>query len=509
MTRHTPPSQTTYDLAIIGGGINGVGIARDAAGRGLKVFLCERGDLAGGTSSASSKLIHGGLRYLEHFELHLVQEALRERDILLRTAPHIVHPLRFIMPLTEASRPYLMVRLGLMAYDHLFRSRYLPKHAPLDLAASPEGRILKDATARALSYSDCRTDDARLVVLSALDAAERGAHIAPRSEFVRAERGAEHWDLTVRDTATAGESHLRARALVNAAGPWVDIVNHALPVTDSTSRIHLVQGSHIVVPKLYDGAHAFTLQNSDGRILFVIPFERDFSLLGTTDREITGDPGRAAITKEEIIYICTAVNTYFRTHLTPQDVVWSYCGVRALYDERRTTAARLSREYKLKLDRAGGQAPLLTVYGGKLTTYRHLAERAVGKLARFFPAVGRPWTAATALPGGDLPGGDFSAFVRALEKKFPALSTALLCDLARRHGTRCRSLLEGVRSPADLGQAFGGGLFEREVIHFADQEWAQSAEDILWRRTKCGLHMSAADRDRLASYLGARVDAVH
>ncbi len=490
-------ARETYDLLVIGGGINGASIARDAAGRGLSVLLCEMGDLGGATSSASSKLIHGGIRYLEQYAFRLVAESLRERRVLLQNAPHIIRPLEFVMPHVPALRPAWMIRIGLWLYDRLGGKHNLARSRGVALRGSRYGAGLKSDFAKGFVYSDCWVDDARFVVLTATDAAERGAEIRTRHRCSAARRNGGIWRALL--TTGADEYEVAARALVNAAGPWVEQVVNC--VTDASAPAHarLVKGSHIVVPRVHDAPHAMILQNDDGRIVFVIPYESDFSLIGTTDVPCAHGPQPVEISPGEIDYLCAAANRYLARPVGPADVVWSYAGVRPLYDDGETDPSAVTRDYVLTLDAPAGHAPLLSVFGGKITTARKLAEHAMEKLRRGGLRVGPAWTGTAPLPGGDMK--SFAVFLDGLRRDFPALDAEWLQGLARRHGTRARALLDGVRTAADLGPSFGGGLYGREADWLRREEWAASPEDILWRRTKCGLHMTAAERNAFAVYM--------
>jgi len=493
MTWHGPDR---FEVIIVGGGINGCGIARDLAGRGVRVCLLERGDLAGATSSASTKLIHGGLRYLEHFEFRLVREALAEREVMLRIAPHIVWPLRFVLPHRPEMRPRWMIRAGLFLYDRLARRVSLPGHEALDCRTHPHGAPLLPGITRAFAYSDCWVEDSRLVVLNARDAARRGATVLPRTALVAATAEAEGWTVIAEEAGGARRT-LKARALVNAAGPWVA---EALGRAGRTprGRLRLVKGSHIVVPALHDGPQAYLLQNDDRRVVFVIPFEERFSLIGTTDVPFEGDARAASASAEEVAYLCAAVARQFRRPPRPEDVVWTFSGVRPLQDDGAAEAASVTRDYALEMDRSG--PPLLTVLGGKITTYRRLAEDAVALLA---PALGRPagtpWTAAAALPGGDPGPGGMAAFAAEARRRHPWLPPAMLARLLRTHGTELDAVLGGATCLADLGADLGAGLTERELDWLVREEWAASAEDVLWRRTKLGLHMTPRAREALAA----------
>jgi glycerol-3-phosphate dehydrogenase len=492
----------TLDLLIIGGGINGTGIARDASGRGLSVALCEMGDLAGATSSASSKLIHGGLRYLEHYEFRLVREALAEREVLLAIAPHIVRPMRFIIPHVPALRPAWMVRLGLFLYDRLSRRVTLPASQSIDLTASPYSTDFKPGLRRGFAYSDCWVDDARLVVLNARDAADRGARIFTRTRFVSATPGGSSWRAIVEDRCDGRRSEIQARVIVNATGPWLTKTLDALPGAEQRHRIRLVKGSHIVVPRLYPGDHALILQNDDERVVFVIPFEADYSLIGTTDVGVSGEPGSAAISDQEIDYLCRAANRYLAKDIAAGDVIWSYAGVRPLFDDGATKASEVSRDYALELDSHDHRPAVLSVYGGKLTTYRKLAERALDLLTPLFPAIGPPWTAGTALPGGALPEGGIDSVVKALREDYSDLDDELLTALARRHGSLSAAVLAHSPRGAAGGRHFGADLYAFEVDYLVQREWARTVEDVLWRRTKSGLRLEPAAVNALADYMG-------
>ena len=484
------------DLLIIGGGINGAGIARDAAGRGLSVLLAERGDLAGATSSASSKLIHGGLRYLEHYEFRLVREALAEREVLLRIAPHIVWPMRFVLPHRPEMRPRWMIRAGLFLYDHLARRVSLPAHESFRTQAHPYGAPLSERITNAFAYSDCWVEDSRLVVLNARDAAKHGAAILVRTAFVGATRDAEGWTCTLR-AEDGTEQQIRARALVNAAGPWVLDAQHNAH-TPAPGRVRLIRGSHIVVPKLYDAPQAYILQNDDRRVVFVIPYEQDFSLIGTTDVPHEGDAKGAHCTPEEAAYLCEAVSKQFRAPVTPADIVWSFAGVRPLYDDGTDDPSAITRDYVLKLDEAG--APLLTIFGGKITTFRRLAEEALERLAPHFAGLKPAWTATAPLPGGDLGGQGFDAFLAETARRYPALPQPMMRRLCRAYGSDVPALLG---DGGKLGEDFGAGLTAREIDWLRREEWARTSEDVLWRRSRLGLHMTEAQRDRVRDAVGA------
>jgi glycerol-3-phosphate dehydrogenase len=494
------PNGDSVDLLVIGGGINGAGIARDAAGRGLKVLLAEQGDLAQGTSSASTKLIHGGLRYLEYYEFRLVREALKEREVLLANAPHIIWPLRFMLPHADHLRPAWMIRLGLFLYDHIGGRERLPASRGVDLRSDPAGAPLKPEFRRGFYYSDCWVEDSRLVVLNAVDAAERGAQVLTRTRAVSARPFAGGWRAELQERSGARRAVL-ARGLVNAAGPWVAGVADAVIGRPLDEPIRLVKGSHIVVPRLFEGEHAYILQNEDRRIVFAIPYERRFTLIGTTDLNYLGDPAAVAIEAEEIAYLCAVVGRYFRKAVRPEDVVWTYSGVRPLYDDRSESASAVTRDYVLRLDVPEG-APLLSVYGGKITTYRKLSEHAMEKLAPHFPKLGRPWTAAAPLPGGDIPNADFERFLFALRQERGWLPEPLARRWARAYGTRVEAMLGGADGLGGLGRHYGDDLYQCEIDHLTTSEWARSSIDILWRRSKLGLHLQPGTVAALREALG-------
>ena len=485
-----------YDVLVIGGGVNGVGIANDAAGRGLRVLLCEQDDLAAHTSSASSKLIHGGLRYLEHYEFRLVREALGEREVLLHKAPHIIWPLRFVLPHRPHLRPRWMLRAGLFLYDHLNRRTSLPGSHAVELNGQGP---LQASIRHAFEYSDCWVDDARLVVLNAMQARSLGAEIRLRTRCTRARREGAAWQVELQDCR--GEEHtVRARALVNASGPWAARVIERVADTRSPHGVRLVQGSHIVVPRLYPGDQAYILQNSDQRVVFVLPYEQRFTLIGTTDREYQGDPSSVQPSQEEESYLIGVVNEHFKRQLRRDDICHRYAGVRPLVDDEDSNPSAVTRDYTLTVQDAGGQAPLLSVFGGKLTTYRRLAESALERLKPWFSEMGPAWTARHALPGGSFESP--VAFAEQLQRQYPWLEKDVLARYVRSYGTLCQTFLRGCSGPEDLGEAFGAGLTEREVKYLREREWAQTSEDILWRRSKLGLHLSGSEKARLAAYLG-------
>jgi glycerol-3-phosphate dehydrogenase len=499
-----------FDLVIIGGGINGTGIARDAAGRGLRVLLAESHDLASATSSASTKLIHGGLRYLEYFEFRLVSEALAEREVLLSVAPHVVWPLEFVLPHERHLRPAWMIRAGLFLYDHLGGRGYgfgpdrssLPGSRGVALEAGGYGAGLKPEFDRGFAYYDCWVDDARLVVLNARSAAQHGATILTRTRCSGARREGGEWEVTLQAEGEGSPRSVRARALVNATGPWVKcFLDHELKI-ESPGRVRLVKGSHIVVPRIHDRRHAYILQNPDRRIVFLIPYEREFTLVGTTDVPVSGSDGRPQISSEEIDYLCAAASRYASRPVTRDAVVWSYSGVRPLYDDGSADPSAVTRDYHLMLDTgAGGDgAPLVSVFGGKITTYRKLAEHVMEKLGHWFPGT-RRWTHAEPLPGGDFGDSDFDGLLTDFKRRHRDLLVQWLARLLRRHGVLAAVILADAKTEADLGENFGGGLYEAEVRYLIANEWARDAEDVLWRRTKCGLHMSEAQRSRVAEFM--------
>jgi glycerol-3-phosphate dehydrogenase len=504
---------TVFDLAIVGGGINGCGIAREAARRGLSVFLCEQDDLASATSSASTKLIHGGLRYLEHYEFRLVREALREREVLWRMAPHIVRPLRFVLPHHAGLRPRWMLRLGLFLYDHIGGRKLLPATVPLNLLRDPAGEPLKQHFTRAFEYSDCWVDDSRLVILNAMDAAAHGAVVSTRTRCLSADRSGDAWSLGLENRRTLECTVVRAKALVNATGPWVGsalsgtartgTARTGTARTGTTAKVRLVQGSHIVVRRLYDHDKCYIFQNADGRIIFAIPFERDFTLIGTTDRDYVGDPAGVTASRNEIDYLCAVASDYFRRPVTSREVIWTFSGVRPLYDDGVSEAQAVTRDYVLALDAPPARPALLDVVGGKITTFRRLAETALDKLAPHLPPM-RPPPETGALPGGDFPVQGFDALLADLKGRHAYLSAGHATRLARAYGTRAAELLEGARGLSDLGRSFGADLTEREVVFLMEREWAETAADIAWRRSKLGLRLTQAELAELGDWMAAR-----
>jgi len=496
-------STDQVDLLVVGGGVNGAGIARDAAGRGLSVLLCEKDDLAQLTSSRSGKLVHGGLRYLEYYEFRLVREALIEREVLLRAAPHIIWPLRFVLPHSREQRPAWLIRLGLMLYDHLGGRKLLPKSRRLDLSSELAGRALKSEFGTGFEYSDCWVDDARLVVLNALDAAARRAQILTRTALVSARREGGIWRAELRDQAGV-LSIVSARAIVNAAGPWVEDVLRRNAGLNAGHRVRLVKGSHIVVPKFWDGPHAYLFQNDDRRVIFVNPYQDDLCLIGTTDIPYSGEADRVVASEDEISYLLRAVNRYCVRQLTRADVIHSFSGVRPLFDDNAENPSAVTRDYVFELNDADGAAPILSVFGGKITTFRKLSEHALERLKPYFPGMAGPWTAGAALPGGDIALADFDAFAAHLGRDYPDLPREVLIHYARLYGTRVHRLLDGVRTRGDLGRHFGGAFYQREAEFLQIEEWAATPEDILERRTKHGLHLTPGQKQAFSDWMFTR-----
>ena len=478
------------DLLVVGGGVNGTGIARDAVGRGLSVIMVEKDDLAEGTSSRSGKLVHGGLRYLEYYEFRLVREALIEREVLLESAPHIIWPMRFVLPHSPIDRPAWFVRLGLFLYDHLGGRKRLPGTRTLDLHTDPEGEPLKDDYSKAFEYSDCWVDDARLVVLNAIDARDKGASVLTRTACVSARRDGDIWSCELMDSETGIKRTVKARALVNAAGPWISQFVGQIAGVNSSRNIRLVKGSHIIVPKFWDRFHAYLIQNTDKRVIFVIPYEGDKALIGTTDISYEGRPEDVHAEGDEIDYLIKIVNRYFKEQLSRDDVLHTFSGIRPLYDDNEENPSAVTRDYMFEVDGGAGKAPLLNVFGGKITTFRKLSEHALAKLRPFFPNMGGNWTKNAHLPGGDIPDADFDAFRGLLAEQFPFAPRVLLNHYSRLYGTRTNALLGDASSIADLGTQFGPVFHECEARYLIDHEWAQTPQDILERRTKHGLHMN-------------------
>ena len=489
-----------YDLLIIGGGINGTAIARDAAGRGLKVLLCERDDLAGHTSSASTKLIHGGLRYLEYYEFNLVRHALAEREVMLRSAPHIIWPMRFVLPYDKGLRPAWMLRTGLFLYDHIGGREMLPGSKSLRLDKAPHKGVLESRFKTGFEYSDCWVDDARLVVLYALDASHRGADIRVRTEVQSVETTAEGYQVQI--TSEGKTETVTAKGIVNAAGPWVDEVLKKIKRSDKENEqsLRLVTGSHIITKKLFEGDHAYLFQNADNRVIFAIPYEHNYTLIGTTDKPYDLSEGKVKISQEEIKYLCEAASEYFEHDISPDDVVWDYAGVRPLYDDKSEDASAVTRDYVLNIEEFTDGAPFMSVYGGKITTSRMLAEHTMQKLDKYYDYKTGDWTETALLPGGDLIDADFELFLSDMRKRYPDLDDDLLRRLCHGYGTRITLILGDGTSAPKLGQHFGAGLYELEANYLINHEWATSAEDILWRRSKLGLHMSEAERTAFADW---------
>ena len=498
-------TQQVLDIFVIGGGINGCGIARDATGRGYSVALAEMNDFASGTSSGATKLIHGGLRYLEHYEFRLVREALMERETLWAMAPHIIWPLRFVLPYQKGGiRPAWLIRLGLFLYDHLGGRKLLPATETLDLRRVPAGKALKAYFSKAFEYSDGWVDDARMVVLNARDAADRGALIMPRTKVVSARRENGHWAIDTVDTTTGRhETHI-AKMLVNASGPWVDHVIRSAFGRNEARHVRLVQGSHIVVRKKFEGEHAYFFQNPDNRIIFAIPYENDFTLIGTTDRDFSADPKDVAISEEETTYLCRCASEYFKEPVTKDDIVWTYSAVRPLFDDGASKAQEATRDYVLKLEGEGGEAPLMNIFGGKLTTYRRLSEHALEKIGAAIGVKGAPWTAGSHLPGGDFAPTGYAGEVAKLKARYPFLVDAHARHLVRRYGTRAAMVLGDAKKTEDVGRHFGGNLYEAEVAYLMAHEWAFTAQDVLWRRTKDGLRLTKEQAAAVESYMAAQ-----
>ena len=492
-----------YDIFIVGGGINGCGIARDAAGRGYSVCLCEMNDLASGTSSMSTKLVHGGLRYLEYFEFRLVREALIEREILWALAPHIIWPLRFVLPHDSGRRPAWFLRLGLFLYDHIGGRKRLPPTRSLDLSRDKLGKALKGGFRRGFEYSDCWVDDARLVVLNARDARRRGAEIRTRTRVVSARPNGSDWQLHLENTETRTREVVRARLVVNAAGPWVDTVLKDVFGQNDPANVRLVQGSHIVVKKLFDHDHCYIFQNDDKRIVFAIPYEGDYTLIGTTDQDYAADPGAAGITEVEVDYLLAAANRYFGSPVGREDIVWSYSGVRPLYDDGATEAQRATRDYIVKSGEDAGKPPVINIFGGKITTYRRLAEAVMAQVEERLGRRKAAWTATAPLPGGDFDVNGQAGLRDRLAEAHPYLEDDHIARLVRLYGTDSLRILDGAESLEDLGKHFGAGLYEREVAWLMSHEWALRAEDVAWRRSKLGLKLTDPQMAELEAWMQA------
>ncbi|MHA1190275.1 MAG: glycerol-3-phosphate dehydrogenase [Alphaproteobacteria bacterium] len=490
------------DLFVIGGGINGAGIARDAAGRGMSVILCEKDDLAQGTSSRSGKLVHGGLRYLEYYEFRLVREALIEREVLLRSAAHIIWPMRFVLPHSPDDRPAWFVRLGLFLYDHLGGRKMLPGTRTLNLLKNSEGLPIKDCYTKGFEYSDCWVDDARLVILNAMDAHERGAEILTRTACTAARRKKNCWQVDITNVLSGEKRTVKARVLVNAGGPWVNDIIGRVTGTNSIRNVRLIKGSHIIVKKFWDGDHAYLVQNTDKRVIFINPYQGDMALIGTTDIPFDDAPENARISDSEIDYLIDAVNRYFNRQLSRNDVRETFSGVRPLYDDNEENPSAVTRDYMFDLDNADG-APLLNVFGGKITTFRKLAENAMDRVARYFPGMKPAWTVEAHLPGGNIDDADFERFLAAFQSRHDWLPPDLARHYCRLYGTRADDLIGGAKSVSQLGRKFGPKFFEAEVAYLRRNEWAGTPEDILERRTKHGLHLSAAERDSFSNWFAA------
>jgi glycerol-3-phosphate dehydrogenase len=500
----TPSEQTLFDVVVIGGGINGTGIARDAAGRGLSVLLCEQDDLGRYTSSSSTKLIHGGLRYLEHYDFKLVRHSLKEREVLLTSAPHIIWPLRFVLPHHRSLRPRWMIRLGLFLYDHLGKRNILPASNSVNLRTHAAGKVLKKEFLHGFEYSDCWVQDARIVVLNALDARERGAIIWTRSKCLSLQRNNDDWTATVALQPGGEQRQVRARCIVNAAGPWVENVAGMDKPSQSAHGVRLVKGSHIIVRSLFAHPYAYIFQNSDNRILFAIPYEGEYTLLGTTDVEIDSDPAEAVVSEDEVSYICENANQYFAASISPNDVVSRYVGVRPLFDDASENASEATRDYVLHMNDRG--PPVLSVYGGKLTTYRKLSEQVVSMVSRALANYREPWTSGGILPGGDIANRNFEDFQQTCVETYPWCDPLVIKLLARNYGTRIKLVLENVESMEQMGVHFGANLYQVEVEYLIKHEWAISADDIVDRRTRAGLHGGQQLRDHLAKWLYANAD---
>ncbi|APG63454.1 glycerol-3-phosphate dehydrogenase [Sphingorhabdus lutea] len=496
-------NEKIYDIAIIGGGINGTGIARDAAGRGANILLLEKGDLASGTSSASTKLIHGGLRYLEHYEFALVREALSERERLWAIAPHIIHPMRFILPYRKGLRPAWLLRLGLFIYDHLGGRKKLPATQSVNLHKHPAGQAIDDMFVKGFEYSDCWVDDARLVVLNARDAANNGADIMPHHNVAKLERDGKFWRITANEN---GKEHIFcAKSIINAAGPSVANL-HKLSGEHSNLGIRLVRGSHIIVPKIFDHDYAYFFQNPDGRIFFAIPYEDDFTLIGTTDQDHEGTLDEIKASDEEIAYMCTSASDYFKIPVRQEDVIWTYSGVRPLIDDGSGRPESATRGYSFECDGGGDNAPILSIFGGKITSYRHLAEEALDRMAAHLPRMKTgKWTSTKPLPGGNFPTDGRAALVQNWAAAHPWAQQSWLKRWARSYGTLAENWLSNAVSQSDLGQDFGHGLYAAEVDYLIDQEWARHSDDILWRRTKLGLRLTPEQVKNLQNYVEKRI----
>ena len=499
----------SYDILVIGGGINGCGIARDATGRGYKVCLAEMNDLASGTSSWSTKLIHGGLRYLEYYEFRLVREALIERETLWAMAPHIVRPLRFILPHHKGLRPAWLIRLGLFLYDYMGGRKKLPATSTVNLLKDVTGKPLKPMFSKGFEYSDCWVDDARLVVLNAVDAAEAGAEINVRTKVVSAKRVDDVWHAELENTDTGETEKVAARLVVNAAGPWVDrVLNNAVGKEDS-KNVRMVQGSHIIVNKMFEHDRCYIFQNDDNRIIFAIPYEQDYTLIGTTDRDYNDDPGKVKISQEEIDYLCDAASEYFKVPITEEDMVWNYSGVRPLYDDGASSAQEATRDYTLKLDKGeDGEASMVNIFGGKITTFRKLAESMMDIVEEQIGAKEPEWTKGASLPGGSFKAEEYGKLIAKITNNYPFLSNKIATRLLQAYGMRAFKILDGATSIEDMGQDFSGdtdaGLYAREIDYLIDNEWVRDADDVLWRRSKLGIKVKGEAVAQLQTYIETR-----
>ncbi len=494
-------SQSACDILIIGGGINGCGIARDAVGRGYSVCLCEAGDLGGGTSSASTKLVHGGLRYLQYYEFRLVREALMEREVIWKMAPHIVKPLRFILPHHKGLRPRWLLRIGLFLYDNLGGRKLLPASTMVDLKHDETGKPLKSEFQAAFEYSDCWVDDSRLVVLNALDARKRGADILTRTKVLSATKVDDAWQVVCQNTRTGKEMQFTAGLIVNAAGPWVDDVLRNVFGQNSAKNVRLIRGSHIVIKRKFEHEKCYIFQNSDDRVVFAIPYQDAYTLIGTTDAEHGKIEKVPQITAEETEYLCHAASDYFAEPVSTDDIVWSFSGVRPLYDDGASAAQEATRDYVIKKEDKPELRALINIFGGKITTYRKLAEAVLAEIGSQIGEKGAPWTRDSCLPGGDFPVGSVETEVRQLEDRFPFLDSKYLSRLSKTYGTLSGNLLDGVSRKEHLGEHFGADLYQKEVEYLVTNEWAYSAEDILFRRTKLGINLSEKQKSKLSAFL--------
>lgn len=491
--------ENTVDVLVIGGGINGAGVARDLAGRGLSVILCEKDDLAEGTSSRSGKLVHGGLRYLEYYEFRLVREALIEREVLLSNACHIIWPMRFVLPHSPEDRPAWLVRLGLFLYDHLGGRKRLPGTRTLDLKRDPEGAPILDKYVKGFAYSDCWVDDARLVVLNAVGASEMGAEILTRTACISARRDDDIWHAELKNGMTGETKHVRAKLVINAAGPWVNDIVGRVAGRNSRRNVRLVKGSHIITPKFWEGPQAYLVQNHDKRVIFINPYEGDKALIGTTDIPFNGRAEDASADESEVEYLMAAVNRYFKEKLRREDVLETFSGVRPLFDDGQGNPSAVTRDYTFDLDESGG-APMLNIYGGKITTFRELAEHAAGRISKFFPKMGKDWTADAPMPGGDIENADFIAFMESMRQAYPWMPRDLLRHYGRLYGSRMDKIIGGATALDGLGRHFGARLYEAEVLYLVAHEWALTWQDVLLRRTKQNLHLSKDERDRFTEW---------